>query len=577
MIKIPGTKWFQTNRSKIFGNLWATFNIDLQSSLGIMRVSPRVKVNTATADVASLSDFPAAFKYFGSAFYTVAKNRIFKGGEFADDAFAEDAGTNTQTTYTSNTADLELFNGLLFSTTTTDVWSLTGTTWTQRGGASSLGQSDASHMMTFFKKFNRLYVISTDDLVYSFNTSYTLATSGDYTLNLGTSQQLAMLCMKANSDSIWIGAGSQLNVQGNGKIYQWDGISAQPTAEYTIGANACLAICILNDVPYAMDSRGALLRFNGAYFEEVARLPGSDLESASIYANEGCVHPNGLISTRNGTILALVNNLNSSAANSINENFPSGVWEWSPEYGFTHKYSVSYNPAANATITDFGQNRLSNVGAIFPADIPGTTAKNGTLLIGARYFTDATNTTSAVLIDDSDDTVQKFGYFVTTWIKSENLKEVWSNIILKYRQLLASTDRIIVKYRTREAAPTYIDITWVNTTSFTTATDVSAMIGYEVEIIQGTGSGKCAHITAVSGSYTVTIDEAVTGVTTGTAKARVQAWRKLIVVDDQTTESVLRNLKFTSERIQLKVTMLFTGEDEFHELVVVNKPGERME
>lgn len=576
MIRIPGKKWVQTNRSNLLGNLWSTFNIDLQSNLGAVRVSPRMKLNTSTDDVATLSSNPIAIRYAFSKFWVMASARIFEGGDTPDNTFAADDATDAQTDY-NRYGDLELFNGLLFSTTDDDVWSSSGTAWTQRGGATSL-TSSKPHLMTYFKKFNRLYVMKDNDVILSFNTSYTLATSGDYTLDFATSQQYGMLCMKATSDSIWIGVGGQLSPRDPGKIYQWDGISAQPTAEYVLQGNACLAICIMNEVPYALDSLGILYQFNGIGFQEVGRLPMARFEDANIYSLRGPVHPNGFISTRNGTILALVDNENVTTGATIEENLPSGIWEWSRENGFVHKHSLSYNPVANATITDYGQNRISRPGALYEAQIDNTdSGNNGTLMCGATFYSDATNTKSGIFIDDSNDTVQKFGYFVTTWIRASGQRDIWEKVSAFYRKLLASTDRITVKYRLTEASPTEISATWVNTTSFTTSTDISGMIGYEVEGIVGTGSGFCAHLSAVSesgGTYTGTVDEAFTGVTTGTTKLRLQAWKKLFQVSDQNSESVIRSLLNKSSRIQLKCTMLFTGEDELYELGIVNRVGD---
>jgi hypothetical protein len=97
-------------------------------------------------------------------------------------------------------------------------------------------------------------------------------------------------------------------------------------------------------------------------------------------------------------------------------------------------------------------------------------------------------------------------------------------------------------------------------------------------VLQGTGSGKCAHIISVTGSgtYTVTLDEPFTGVTTGTAKARVQNWIKLLTVSDQGSESKKTTTGKASERIQFKVCMQFTGEDELHELILINNTHESL-
>ena len=515
--KNQGYTYLQTNRSDDLGSLWSTLNLDFQSNLGTMRVAPRLKKNTNTTDQANLGE-PVAFKYFG-VFHAIAGGRIFVGGTSANDVFTPDTATNSQTSY-SALSDLQIFNGILFSTTNTEIWSLDGAggTWTRRGGAAPLGSS--SHMMAYFKKFNRLYVIGDVTKIYSLDTAYSLATTGDYSLNLNSpNQQEVSICMKATSDSIWIGAGNYLNETGRGKIYQWDGISAQVTNEYILDANACMAILIHNDIPYAFDSNGALLKFNGSSFEEIGRLPNNNLVNVNYVVNTSFIHPNGLLATKNNTILALVRNRNNDSTSSIPENLPSGVWEWSSDFGFTHKHSISYNPVASSTITDYGQNRVALTGALSNGDALSSPTGTGTILVGVNYYTDATNIVSGIFVDDSENTIQKKGYFVTTWFNSQQIEDKWARIWTVYRRFLASNDSIVLKYRLYEEEPIEATITWTSTTTFTTTTDVTAYSptatgfngtsGGEVEIIRGTGGASCAHITSIvnnAGTYTVTLD-----------------------------------------------------------------------
>lgn len=95
-----------------------------------------------------------------------------------------------------------------------------------------------------------------------------------------------------------------------------------------------------------------------------------------------------------------------------------------------------------------------------------------------------------------------------------------------------------------------------------------------MEILQGTGSGACVHITDISengGTYTVTVDTAVTGVTTGTAKARFQKWIKLFpVVTGQVRSWEQMSIGAPNTRIQIKGCMTFKGNDEFHKFVLVS-------
>ncbi|MFK5284045.1 hypothetical protein ACI3PL_31150, partial [Lacticaseibacillus paracasei] len=60
----------------------------------------------------------------------------------------------------------------------------------------------------------------------------------------------------------------------------------------------------------------------------------------------------------------------------------------------------------------------------------------------------------------------------------------------------------------------------------------TANTGAEVEITQGLGSVKCAHIINTSlagGTWTVTVDETFTSAT-GTSKARFAFWNKMGVI-----------------------------------------------
>lgn len=576
--------YLQTNRSDDLGSISSSMNIDLQSNLGTMRVAPRLQVTTSTATQAGMTTAPRAFRTFVGEFYTISGTRVYKGGSTPVDPFLPDTGTNTQTTYNTQ-SDLELFNGELFSTTTTEVWSLNGsTTWTRRGGAAPLG--GGFHGLEYFKKFNRLYVIATGDKVYSFDTAYTLATSGDYSLDLATNQTFKITCMATTSSSVWIGVTAFLNTAGRGRVYEWDGISAQPTNEYILESNSCLAIVVDNDIPYIMDGYGALLKFTGSSFTEMGRLPSNNLDSLDSVNALGFIHPNGLVATNNNTILALIRNQNNNVGDTINENCPSGVWEFSEDFGPTHKHAFTYNPVGTSTITDYGQNRMGRPGALANGDglVATSTGRSPGLILGAQVFTNATSSVYAVCTVDVDNTVQKKGYFVTSWFNSAEIQDKWTRLWATYRRFLSSDDSIVFKYRLYEEAPIQATITWVNTTSFTTTTDVTAYgptatgfngtTGGEVEGIQGTGSGQCAHITSIvnnAGTYTVTVDTAFTGVTTGTAKVRLQKWIKLF------PESVGQVVSYnqmaigdSNTRAQIKGCMTFTGDDEFHKLVVVS-------
>jgi hypothetical protein len=594
-------RYIQNNRTNVYplSNIWSSFNIDLQSVLGVLRISPRTKLVTSTASIAALSTTPVGFVYDNSTVFTVAGTSVFEApitdGIIPPGTWKQNTGSSLPTNF-SDASDIKLFTGRVFATTANGLWSTGGPSaaWTDR----SMSLGGGSHQMVYFKKFDRLYVKDTYSTINSINNAFTVAlasNSADYTLTLWANQEGTISCFTADSDQIWIGTVNDAAGAAAlpAKVFTWDGISAQPSKEYLLESQGLVAMVVKDGIPYGMDTNGALVKFTGYAFEEVARLPVDQkfLDRAKVAGAFRYMHPNGMIVTRNNTIQVLVNNVNNDNGATVNENFPSGVFEWSEENGFVHKYSLSYNPVGSSTITDYGQNRISRAGALANINIGDLNTessianRNGTILMGALVYTNASSTTAGIWIDDSLNTIQKKGYIVTDWLESDEIASSWDVFWMSYRRFLDSGDNITVKYRNVEVAPVEASITWVNTTSFTvlnSAVDISQYwtegTGGEVEILQGTGSGVCAHITNAvnnAGTWTVTIDEAATGVTTGTAKARFQKWIRIFPSPNSPLATPNNWSQFSigsdsQPRIQMKICFTYTGNGEFYKSVITS-------
>lgn len=572
-IQIPNREnktYTQTNRSSILGTFDSTFGVDLQKDLGVLSSSPRFQIYQG-----QIAGIPIAFKYFDTRTWFIGGNLIYKG--IITSTFSADTSTGFQTDYTPDESDLETFNGALCATTTDGLFSKAANTdasgnWTQRDTLSS----GTPHMMTYFKKFNRLYYTDVGYIIRSIDSTWTTADPGnDYALTLETNE-FFINTIESTSSDIWIGTINLSNLINGGFVFSWDGISAQPTNQYKINAQGVLAMCILNEAPVIVDTNGVIRKFTGYSFDEIARFPFEQIApyNAASVDNDRFIHPNGIMVTKNNTILFLINN----AANSGNPNvrIPSGIWEWSQQNGLVHVSSLTYTPHNTSTITDYGQNQISRAGAIMNVD---TQNNNRTYFVGATYYTNASSTTSALFRQDVEQVAQKYSSFVTSWILSPNVTEKWQKLYSKYKKLVDIDDKIVVKYRKTEEDPTHVDITWGSTTSFVTSTDVTDKVGYEVEVLRGTGSGKCSHIISVTGSgpYTVALDETYEGVS-GTAKARILNFTKLgqITSDDINEYKEFSFKGENSYRIQLKVCMQLTGDGKIfeHELINdVNKPS----
>lgn len=449
---------------------------------------------------------------------------------------------------------------------------------------------DGIHKMAYLEKRDRLYYVDDLDTVSSVSKTDTLAnSSGDFYLNLDN-DNLRITTIEGSSEYIWIGTmrvddstslGS-LATGSKGVIYQWDGISAQVSKSYPLTTAGVMAMCIVKDIPYAIDTEGRILKYTGYSFEEIQRLPVLNIafyDTTDNSFSDKFIHYNGMVPTKNDTILFAIDNNNHS--NGIYENIPSGIWELDlSTNNLTHKYSVTLNADGNATTTDFGQNRISEIGAIKVNSLTNSSSSSGrgSLFVGAQYYKDASTTETAILIDSPQGGTSKYegqkrGYFVTTWYESPEVESTWTKIWATYKRFKNSTDKIIFKYRLEEEDPIEATITWTSTSTFTTTTNISAYAGYEAEIIQGTGSGACTNITSVTelaGTYTVTIDTAISGVT-GTAKARFQKWKKIYPVASGTVKSYTEMpFDATNVRIQIKGILEWTGDGEFSKFILMD-------
>lgn len=592
--------YLQNNRSNILGSLWSTFNLDFQTNLGAIRLSQKLVTNTTTTDDADLGR-PSAFEYFDGRWWALCGTHCFKNSsEAITGTFADDTSTNFITTYDSDESDLAVFDTRLWSSAPGKLYSKvangSGTgSWTNRTGAATLG--GVIEKLGYFKKFNRLYFVNDEYEIGSVNEGNTISVTGDYSIDLGDTVGV-ITTFATNSDFVWIGTMQMSNNGGlgiSGTIEQWDGISQQVSNSFDVEAGGVVAICVYNNIPYSVDTNGRILRYNGTSFDEIARLPINRifLRGVTIDGETGgrFVHYNGFVPTKNNTLLIAVNNLNEDAGDTINENLASGIWELDLDtYNFTHRYSFTLQARGSSTITDFGQNRLVGIGAL-KLNPYATDSSNGqgTLLAGSTYYTNAGATTlSAIFLDspaspNSDTEGQKRGYFVTTWFNSDEIQDKWIRLWSTFRRFLNSTDKITFKYRLNEEAPLEATITWTSTTTFTTTTDVTAygptasgfdgVTGGEVEGLQGLGSGSCTHISSITGSgtYTVTLDNPVTGAGGSVgAKVRFQKWIKLLPeITGQVNSFAQVSITSASNiRIQIKGVMEFTGDDEFYKMAI---------
>lgn len=584
----------QIGNSDVLGNIWSSFNLNLTENLGRIRVSPRCMLVDGTAGPSTLANMglPVAFEFYDNGtnerIWCIAGARMFYSSGDPDDTFTQDATASTPTDLGTD-SDMAVFDNALYVVGNGTVYKYTGS-WSTVSTAPNGGDSSIcvyAGRLYSTQGSNQIFSVSSADVVTEPTST---PNTNAYTLDLGdfdegTSDSNVITTIRSASDRIWIATintgDSQNSATGKrGRIFEWDGVSNQPTRVYYIDSMGALAMTILNDVPYVMDADGRLRKYTGSAFEEVARLPVSSsryLRNPANSRHQRFIFPRGMI-TRDGRILMSINNI--LADGTYNENLPSGVWEYDSEIGLYHKYSIGISPVGFSTRTDFAQTQLNEVGALFASKNTASSDNDGDIMLGATYYTSATAEAYGVFTNNTKETKSKVGYFVTTWMDSSEVLENWKKAYLKYKKLLDSTDRIDIKYRTSDVAPVEGAITWTSTTTFTSTLGLSSYaVGDEVEVTRGTGGGQIEHITAISenaGTYTVTLENAVTGAT-GTGRARFQKWIYAGRVNDQTSQykqfSLASNgITPKTTKIQFKVVMYFTGKDELEELTVIHEP-----
>lgn len=597
LFKIPNNKRFiQSSDSTNQGNFLSTFNVDLTSNKGRLKTT-RTKIVTNDDDQADLQEV-IAFENYNNLFYGASNDNIYKGGNLPNEPFVKDTSTGSPTELSVTNTDTSIFNGSLYvsnnkvTTPQVNIHTLTGSTWANP--ITNTGISEGTSPILLEPLQDRLYFTYDFTKVGSLDTSNTESLTGNpYTIDLQI-MGASISMLKASGNTLWIGTVSTSgNSPVNGWVYEWDGITQNTYINrYKIDSAGVVAgvVRTSDQTPFILDTKGRLMQFNGAGFTEVARLPiDIELDDATEETNSRFVHPNGMIE-RDGKILIFINNKstgNNNITRATHEFLPSGVWEWSPETGLYHKYSISNFDIADSgttNLTDYGQERVEQVGAIFDATkyvvSSNDTDMIGDLLIGGSYYdTSGANQKYGIWVNDTEDDTQKCARYITPELDSFLLSDRWKEIAVILREVMSSGDEVSIKYRNSVHEPIDASITWTDTSTITSTDDLSDYVaGDEVTITQATGSGKSAHITSISenaGTYTISLDSSFTGAS-GTSEARFDKWTKLHSIDQVTSNILNIPINIDSNWIQFKIELCYTGKNELQEIQIASSSSKRI-
>lgn len=319
-MKIPSNKqWTQDNSGDTFGILGETTNMAMDMN-GRARLA-----NKSVAIFDSREDngfgIPLAINYFDSKYLVLTSNDIFDGN-FPGNGFT-DAGTGANPSF-GFYSDAVVFNSLYTVSVTNTIYTLSGTTWTDRSASLTSG---INHPL---EVFGTQLAVGNGNTVKLFTTSYTLA----QTLTLPT--EYRVVTMRAVGNYLYIGT---KNLNGsNAKIFVWNGDSSAYDYECEVGASWVFSMTPYLSTVAAITSQGQLGVVNGTTFEELAGLPVYYNPHARWTGSTGLTL-NGKVFNRGmatigGTIYI---NIEGEVDSGFMPEMKSGLWVYDPDVGLYHR------------------------------------------------------------------------------------------------------------------------------------------------------------------------------------------------------------------------------------------------
>jgi hypothetical protein len=570
-ITIPQTNFYQANNGEKSGNMFASWNLDLLSEFGKIRVSPISLGNVVSTGL------PIAFTYDLTASgytdilqYALCGTSVYYWTGTAWSALLNILPTNDPTCDVYH-SDMVKFNaGIVVSLSNTGVGNgsisrLASGTWTPNwlnGSGLILSAANLYYPHPLCVSYNNLLLIGNGRNIVSVDTSDNVNTA-----KVVLPEGFIIEWIKSASNGVWIGAKN--TTQEEAKVFYWDGYSENYNKGYNIGSEYCFAGVInKQDVPFVVNGYGQLMAFNGSGFEEVAKFPVANSKKHSLVGFVGAngyppIHRNGM-AIIDDEVHILLNAGVDDDDTKLLESQLSGIWCYTRENGLFHRFSLGNNSTSNNY--DYGFGRLGGVGALVERPRRLGSFYAGALATASAYIYSA---------DYTDTAYNKLGYFITPKIYAQELDEMWNSINVVFKKLETATDFIRVKYRFDKKYETGLATvstgTWISTTEFTVSAIGDLEEGDEVEILSGIGAGISSKIVSISGT-TITIDDIIVPAT-GTFTFRIEQWTELEKIQDLVSIYKTIGIGKNNTQIQFKILLFGKGNSpELEKIIVNSKP-----
>ena len=542
-IPIPSNKqWRGQFQGEFFGNVHFGRGVDPDRNQGVLTLGDSLSSIFDDTDDADLTT-PVAFLRTaadGTDRWWVNAGKLFKTTNTDPEAgWTQDAISNSPT---APLYDLFEFVDDMYCPVDTDISQLSGGTWdadwwSTRTNASAL-QSGVPHRIWEFA-------------------GAMLITDGRY-INTwdGTLAEDPALTLPSNRQAQWGRATNDFSFIGTktldgteAEVFFWDRVSDTFNSRYGIGDVEALCGFAVAGIPYLVTKRGSIKRFTGQGFQTVQEFP--TVEANSVITD---INPNGVFVEEN-TVKMVVDFGSNSIFRAL-----SGVWTYNTD---TNNLLLT-EQLTNGT--DYGQGELDAVGAIKQVPVG-----QGRFLVGGSVYTAYTGTTKQAIFTSDEGSTSARGYFVTSKIPAQNVRNFYRQVFAKFRKLKNSSDRIRIAYQVAESntLPAYETITWVTSTTFT-GSNSNVTVGDFVEIIAGDNAGALAKITDIASGTpnTYTIDTTLNA-STSTARARYLPFTDLGTISSQTIQEQVYRITARGHWVRFLVYLQGDEESpEFEELLL---------
>ena len=595
-------RWTGPYLGNYYGVLSKTFNVDLDKSEGKVSLSRRLtQVADSGAGMTNLGIVDAFIRTDADCvdrFWALSRSGVLARTDTSN-PLVLDTATWVEDTLANSPTDARDFDNFekdtlgdtsrnqLFVTRDTDIAVLNDTggrgwnaNWWVTTQAQTALEAGAPHPITYFPH-RRIMLVGDGNYIHTISRPSDTSNDTITARRLILPSNLQIQHIFTTTNRAWITCRDLY--EKDGKVVEWDGSKETYNDIHSVYSPLPLGGVSYLEIPIILNNKGVLLEFDGRGFVPMVRsgqeiaLPVSE-EEANFYLRTTSMSKRGMAINDKGLIhMNLDRPFNASPRTS------AGVWCLNPVTGrLYNKYALGRWGS-----NDYGQQQLGGgAGAIFPLSTPNaaTTTQRGLLIGGSHKNGSNANINGIWILENTTSSTAQRGYFVTQYIPSDEIEEIWQILWIKFKRFITSTNRIVAKAQgvrslvDANGLPLEGTATWTSTTTFTitlNASDDALQVGDEVEVITGANAGYLAHIITISGAHaaiqTITIDETMASAS-GTSVVRFDRWKKLTTISDTTVYRRFANIGIQSSFIKFKVELRGPSREmEIDELIATSK------